>query len=494
MGRLKSGVVLLLLAVPFALYAAWQVQGVSRADLIVSDPPSEKGLPGREQLAAARAKADKWSEDVRKAAAVTYQFRTPGPDDRAADDECYALARAAGARADELIDLEKFLSDTDDPVFVGALRTRYLEWRASKAELSKAGKAVENWFTTPLPAVDGPEPAAKAVAAFYSLVGEYTRDSRFSDPAKAAGWKVRGRCRVIEALADTARGPYDKVVARPLPLPSEADSPDVRKALGAPRAIREQVKLLQDELTQIEDAKLTVPARAAADARAAVKRADEWAARERLLALFAEPTLFTNPTGAADWLEKVKAQFDRTQSAEDRDLLRRKVQEFCEAFVPRAVELEDFVLIDGKRTRRADVEVEYFDAKGKSHRVPLTNNPDPESLNEFTVARKFPGERTRVWVGATESFPNQLQPTKPSEAAVAFHEARKNVGSGPGMPKWTAKAIDELKIKCKPVSGEVNKLKIPGTKPDAPAPEIWNRLENLSRGAEADRTLFEKGQ
>src|SRR5437773_1355746 len=113
MGGLKSGAILLLLAVPFALYAAWQVRGVSRADLIVSDPPSDKGVPAKEQLAAARAKAEKWSADVRKAAAVTYQFRAPGPDDAAADDECNALARSAAARSAELTDLEQFLAGVE---------------------------------------------------------------------------------------------------------------------------------------------------------------------------------------------------------------------------------------------------------------------------------------------------------------------------------------------------------------------------------------------
>ena len=298
----------------------------------------------------------------------------------------------------------------------------------------------------------------------------------------------------MTVLESAAEAPFARVLELPLPLPSEANSADVRKALGAPRALREQVRALQAELTHAEDAKLTLPVRVLADAKSAMKRADEWAARERLLALFAEPTLFTNSIGAAEWLAKVNAQFERTSTTDDRLLLRRKVQEFCEAFIPAAVLLDDAVVLDGKRVPRSRVEVKYFPASGGgSMRVKLSADPDGKALSEFTVAEKYPGEDTLVLFGAAEHYPKQLKPTEKSKAAVQFLEARREVVGGAGTPKWTAKTIDELKNKCKPLAVELNRLVVPGGKPDAPS-EIWNRIETLSKGAGSCRQLFEKGQ
>ena len=189
MSGMKHRVTLLLLAAPFAAYAAWQIQGVARADLLVSDQPSDKGLPAREQLAATRAKTTRWAGDVRKAAAVTFQFRAPGVEDTTYDEECSALSKAAAKRAADLTDLEKFLSGMDSPTFTGTLGNKYLEWQVSKGTLTKAEKAIEDWFTTSRSVIDTPEAAAKALAAFGVLVAEYVKDSRFSDPRR----RPRGR-------------------------------------------------------------------------------------------------------------------------------------------------------------------------------------------------------------------------------------------------------------------------------------------------------------
>jgi hypothetical protein len=491
MSGLRSGAIILLLAVPFGLYVAWQVQGVSRVDLIVPDPPSEKGFPGKEQLAATRAKTDRWAGDVQKAAAVAFQFRPHSADDAASDEDCNALAKAAAARAADLTDLERFLSGVERPEYTGSLRPRYQEWQASKAQLAKAEKAVEEWFTNPLPGVDNPEAAAKALgdSGFAALVREYEKDRRFSDPTKAAGWRVRARARVIDLLADAARDPFEKVVNLKLPLPAESESADVRKALGAPRAIAEQAKLLREQQAQIAEAKVALPARVTAEADEALKRAADWAARSQWLALFAEPELFTRPDGAADWLTKVQAQLDKTASNDDRTRLRDKVQEFCDAFIPKVVALDEFVLLDGKKVARGAVSVKYFpQAGGTSERAKLT--ADVNGLNEFNVAERYPGENTLITDGAAEYTPKQLQPTALSRAAVDYALARTEVGTGTGAPKWSAKSVEELKNKCKAIAGEVNQLKVPGGKPDTP--RIWDRLESLSRGAAACGPLFER--
>lgn len=488
MSGFKSGGIILLLAVPFVLYIAWLVQGVSRADLIVSNPPTEKGLPSKEQLAVTRARTERWSGDVHKAVAVTTQFRSLAADDLASDEECNALARVAAARASDLTDLEKFLSGVDRPEYTGSLRVRYQDWQAGKVALSKAEKAIEEWFTTSLAGIDNSDAAARALASFAGLVAEYTKDTRFSDLTKAAAWKVRARVRIIDLLSESAREPFEKVVNMKLPLPAESDSADVKQALGAPRALREQVKLLQTELAQLEEAKVALPAKIVADAKAAVGRADDWSVRERLLALLAEPELFNRPNGAADWLARMQAHFDKSP-ADDRYRLREKVQEFCEAFIPRVVSLDEFVLIDGKRVPRGMVSIKYFPrADGTSERAKLT--ADVNGLNEFNVAEKHPGENTLVIVGATEYTPRQLRPTELSKAAVEYVTVRAEVGTGTGAPKWSAKSIEELKNKCKDMATEVNKLKVPGGKPDAP--QIWDRLTSLSQGAMTCRPLFER--
>ena len=156
MSGLKSGGIILLLAIPFGLYIAWQVQGVSRADLMVAAPPSEKGLPSKEQLVATAEKTDRWASEVRTAAAVTLQFRPQSTDDVTSDAECNALARSAAVRAADLTDLEKFLSGVERPEYTGTLRRRYQDWQASKLALMRAERAIEQWFTTPLGGIDGP--------------------------------------------------------------------------------------------------------------------------------------------------------------------------------------------------------------------------------------------------------------------------------------------------------------------------------------------------
>jgi hypothetical protein len=171
-----------------------------------------------------------------------------------------------------------------------------------------------------------------------------------------------------------------------------------------------------------------------------------------------------------------------------------RLSEFCDAFIPPEVLLDDAVLLDGKRVPRSEVEVKYFPASGGgSKRAKLTADPDKTALNEFTVAERYPGEDTLVLLGATEYYPKQLKPTEQSRAAVLFAEARRALASAPGAPRWTPKTIDELKNTCKPLSKEVNQLKVPGGKPDT-SPEIWTRLESLAKGAEACRQLFEKGR
>ncbi|HEV3440360.1 MAG TPA: hypothetical protein VG122_23605, partial [Gemmata sp.] len=435
MSGLKSGVIVLLLAIPFFAYGSWQGLGASRVDLIVSEPPSDKGLPGKDQIAAAKAKIEKWVGDIRTVESVAFQFRQPGASDSVSDDDCKALIKSVAARSADLNDLDKFLSEVGSPKYEGALKSKYEEWQSSKEKLAKAAKAIDDWFLNAPTGIDSPESATAVVAGFQLFLNNYTTDSRFSDPTKVASWKVQCRVEVIKALENAAKEPYTKALKLPLPLPTESDSPDVKKALGAPRAIGEQVRLLKIELNQADDARLTLPSRVLADAKDAIRRADEWAAKEELLALFADPEPLKNPTKAGEWLAKVETQFAKTQTPTGRSLIRTKVQQFCAAFIPTAAKLDSLVMIKGEQFPRNGVTIDYdSDAKTK-HLSDNPSDPDDPNPNEFNFKTRFLNPDRITWDNGnkfTGTF-DVLQPTPKSLIARDFTLARAVVTS------WSAK-------------------------------------------------------
>jgi hypothetical protein len=439
MSVLKSGAILLLLAIPFFLYGAWQVQGVTNLNLIAADPPADKGLPSKEQIAANKAAAEKWGGDVRTVESVAFQFRQPGPGDFVSDSDCKNFMKTVAARSADLNDLEKFLSDVGSPKYEGSLKSQYEDWQASKEKLAKAGKAIDDWFVNGLSSIDGPDSATQAVKSFDQLLGKYTNDSRFFDSTKAAVWKVQCRIEVIKSLENVAKEPYNKVLNLPLPLPSESDSPDVKKALGAPRAIRDQVRALTVELNQVEDSRITLPTRVLMDVKDAKSRADEWAAKEELLEIFADPEPLNNPVKAGEWLSKIEVQFTKTQTPSGKSLIRKKVQQFCNAYIPFAAKLDPKVLIKGELTPRISVTIEYnSDAKTK----PLSDSPD--GLNEFNFRDSYLNFDKIVWDQGQKftGTPGSLQPTPKSIAARDFTRARADVTN------WSNKEVTQLKSKC----------------------------------------------
>ena len=495
MSRLKSGAVLLLLAIPFVLYAVWQLQGVTRADLIISDPPSEKGLPTKEQLATTRAKAEKWASDVRKTSAVVFQYRVPTAEDAAEDADCTALARAVAMRSADLADLETFLANREKPTYTGALKASYTEWQASKILLAKAEERVEKWLATTLTNVDGFDAASRAMTVLNELVADYTKDSKFADSSKAAAWQIEARVKVIESLEQAARKPYDEVLALPLPLPGAAKSKLVEQALGAPAAIRDQADVLKRELAKAEDAKMVLPARVATAAKATMTRASEWAAKEQLLALFADPELFTDPNKAAEWLPKVQAEFEKTQTPGGRELFRNKVKQFCEAYIPKVVRLDTEVLLLGKPESRTKITIVYdSDAKEK----PLTD--DLDGVNEFNFPKQHLNFKKVTWLGGSDDS-SSLKPTPKSIAARAFTLARADVTT------WSATTVNQLKKKCEgeaaALQQENRKLtdELVGFAAASTSPtwtrentKLWTRLTGLSTAMAKFPMLFEMGQ
>ena len=478
---LKGRALLLVLGIPFALYIAWQVNGVARADLVASDPPADRGAP-KDQLAANRAKSAAWAGDARKAVSVAWKYQPPGPDDATPDNPPAAgVTQAAAARTAELSDLDRFLSGAELRGPPGTLRASYGKWKTDFDQAGKAEQDVRDWLAK-APRVASADAAVAAVAAADALIREYA-GSKFADKKRAAQWRVEARLAVIDALAALADTQYRAAVKVKLPLePGNA----VTAAVETLGGLEAQIAALNADVKRAEEdgAKLDAPVRAAVEAKGAV--ADQCAAGKEVLALFANADLSKNPGGAAAWLKQVVRQYDRTKDEKVKAIIRDKVQEFCEAFVPAAVRLDDKVLVRGTAVPRKDVTVKYVEA-GVTKCAPLA---DADGLNEFNVAERHPGKTTFYVYAESEEYPKDVLPTDLSKAAVRYNAAQAQVGSGISGPKWTAKSVGELKKTCEAQSELVNRLKAPGTGSGGAELQIGVRLDSLADGLKSAADLI----
>lgn len=329
MNALKSGSLLVALAAPFALYAAWQVHRATRLDADAAPPPGVTGPP-RETLAAARDSAAVRAGEVRKAAEVTWQLRPSAPGEASAEPAVDATMKAAADRAADLADLDRFLAGADAPAFAGRLKARFVVWTAERVAAREAEDAIRVWLAQP-PAVRSAADANTAAAGLARLVGEYAKRARFAPRGRAAEWQVRGRLAVVDALTALAAGQADDAARARLPL--ERGTNAVTTAIDTLRGLRAHLALLAAELKRAEedDAPIAPPLRATAERKAA--GAAEVAAREELLALFAKEDLFADPAAAGPWLNEIAALHARAQDPKSRALIRAKVQEFADAFV-----------------------------------------------------------------------------------------------------------------------------------------------------------------
>ena len=223
--------------------------------------------------------------------------------------------------------------------------------------------------------------------------------------------------------------------------------------------------------------------------------AGRWSSRAQYLNLFAEPTLFTKNDGASVWLNKVRQLYGKTNPADDRAWIRGKVQEFCEAFIPAKVLLDDQILWKRKELPRKSVAVLASDPNKGGEIVtqpPLT--ADPDGLNEFNVEKKYAGDGTAaVQCNKEPGVWGDLKPTPQSEAAMDYLKARTSLLAGINVSKWSVNSIEELKNKCMPIAEAVNRLKVPVGKSEtgkSDVPHIWDRLQNLSDGAKKNSSLF----
>ncbi len=483
---LKGRALLLVLGVPFALYAAWQVNGVARADLVASDPPADRGAP-KDQLAAARAKSAAWAADARKAVGVAWKYQPAGPDDATPDNAPAAgVTQAAAARTAELSDLDRFLSGAELRGPPGTLRASYAKWKSDFDQAAKAEQEVKDWFVKLLRFTSADD-AVEAMSAADGLIKAYA-GSKFADKKRAAQWRVEARLAVIDALAALADAQYRAAVKVKLPLgPGNA----VTAAVDTLGGLEAQIAALNADLKRALEDKMPVePAvRGAVEAKGAV--ADQCAASKELLTLFVNADLSKNPGGAAAWLAQVVQQYNRTKDEKVKALIRDKVQEFCEAFVPAAVRLDDKVLFKGNRVPREDITVEYEPVAG-AKAVSAVLADDTNGLNEFNLADRHPGRATQVRYKGAPGKTVDLAPTDQSAAAVRYNTERAKVGSGITGPKWTAKSVDELKKKCDAQSELVNRLKAPGTGIAGVELKIGIRLGSLADGLKSAADLIDR--
>lgn len=484
---LKSGGLLLVLAVPMALYVAWQVNGVVRADLVLAEPPADRGAP-KEQLAVLRAKTAAWAGDVRKAATVAQQYRPAGAEDATADADATAVVKTSAVRAADLNDLDLFLSDIERPTFTGKSKAQYQQWMDERKELKRDAEAVAAWLAKP-PAITTATKATEAVEALRELVRTYAGRSRFSDKAKAARWRVEGRLVVVKALAALANAQYQTAVRVKLPL--EPGDNAVKTAVETHRALAAQIAALDADVRQAGEDKVTLDGATLAAAKSKGSIADECAAREELLAVFAKEDLFTNAGGASAWLKQVATQYRRTKDEKVRALIREKVQEFCDAFIPPTARLDDKVLIKGKEAPRKEVVVKYqvvIDGKDTVKRETLG---ELDGVNEFNLEKQRPGKNTFVVFSGAEEYPRDLKPTDLSLAAVTYNAERKKLADVTTAPRWTANSVEQLKKKCEAQKELVDQLQLPDGTSAGKSPKIWTRLSGLSAGIAGCADLFD---
>ncbi|MBA4064722.1 MAG: hypothetical protein C0501_13605 [Isosphaera sp.] len=490
MSRLRSGAVILLLAVPFALYAAWQVWAATRAGAAAPPPPA-KAAPA-EQLAAAKAKAGAAADEARRVGADILQYRRTVAGDAVADKDLTAAATAAAARATALADLGTFLADPADPKYAGGLAPLYRKWGEERRELAAAAGKLDDWLGDGFPAVGGKAEADAALGQFAALLAAYAdHASAFKSKRLVAGWRVRVRAKLVSTLAAAAVGPYTRALDAPLPLdPPRLDA--VRDPLGQVKA---QLAELDRVAAQARADGLTLPDEVEKSRAAAAVAAVESAAREELLSLFAEPDLFTDPDKAAAWFPKVQAQFDRTQADADRALIRRKVREFCAASLPAAAKLDDVVLVEGEPIPRAAVTVEYA---SKDNPDPKKLSDLPGGLTEFNFAKAFPEFARLRWRGDRPSSSGRaevLKPTAKSQVAADYTAARATVTA------WSPAEVGRLKKACegdgKPVEQQEQRRKLAdelvGVAPagQTPPARLWTRLSAVAAAAERHPRLFD---
>lgn len=484
MKRLPPSLVLLLGALPLLTYAAVQLAAVLRPEVLTSEPPAEVG-PGSEQLAVARRQATAWSNEIRKAATIAQQYRVPEASETSTDPTVRAVIHAAASRSANLNDLDVFLAEVERPQFTGALKKQYEQWLNERHETQRDAEAIVAWLSQP-PSIRSLADAQKALVEINGLIRTYTRRSKFSDTAKAAHWRLQARWLVIERLIELAHTQYRLALQTKLPL--EPGSNAMNTALETLRGLKNQFEIFTIDLRQAETdyPHLDPSLRTAFEARGLV--VEDCTAREELLKLFAQDDLFTNAAGADAWLAQVAARYLRTKDDSLRAVIREKVQEFCEAYIPPQVQLDTDVVLNGRSVPRKNVVIKYIEQpSGKVQRQPLSANAD--GLNEWTAPQRYAPESTFVEYMGSEHYLRELKATRLSQVALQYNAARKRLTESTERPRWTQKSAEQLKKACENDKDLVDELQSRGDTTGRAA-KIWTRLNMLIAGMTNNPDLF----
>lgn len=484
MKRLPLGLVLWLMTLPLWTYAAMQLAAVVRPEVLTSEPPLETG-PGSEQLTVARRQAVAWSNEVRKAATITQQYRAPQASETSTDPAVRAVIHAAASRSADLNDLDVFLADVERPQFTGALKTQYEQWLNERHETKRDAEAIVTWLSQP-PPIRSLSDANKALAEASDLIRTYSKRSKFSDTAKATLWRLRARWLVIERLIELANTHYRLALQTKLPLEPGANT--IHTAVETLRGLKMHWEAFSTDLRQAEadDPRLDPALRAAAEARQTI--ADDCSAREELLQLFAQDDLFADAAGADAWLAQVAARYLRTKDDALRAIIREKVQEFCEAYIPRQVLLDTEVLLNGRPVPRKNVILKFIEqSSGKVQRQPLA--AEEGGLNEWTAPQRYSPESTFVEYMGSEYYLRELKATRLSQVAVKYNAARKRLAESTQRPRWTLKSAEQLKKACENDKDLVDQLQSRDSSAGRAA-KIWTRLNILIAGMTNNPDLF----
>ncbi len=478
MNGMKGGALLLLLGIPFALYAAWQVNGATHIGTGAPEAPADKTAT-KEQLDASSAKATAWSGESRKAVAVTWQYRKAGPD-ASSDATVAPVVNAAEARSADLNDLDTFLSSVKQPVFTGTprLKLRYTEWASERVALDKDEREITDWFSRP-PQIATAADADKEMVAFIKLVDQYVARSQFADKVKATNWRCRARLAVIEALTALATSQYR--IATSVKLPLKAGTNEGTAAVATLGALKIQIASLGVDVTQADIDKVAFDASFRIASETKSGNASEYTAREELLTLFAQPKLFDNASGATQWLKLVASQYAKTtKNPEVQALIRDKVQEFADAFVPAVARLDDDVILLGRATPRDKVVFE-FEVQAGDGVMKKNLSANPNEFNEFVLKSKPPGVNHVISSVGNKYVLDDLKPTPLSNAAVAYNAARAKLANRPAPSRWTADSVAELKKACEGQKELVDQLRTLDSGPKDEA-KIATRVAGLVAG------------
>lgn len=477
----KGGGLLLVLAVPLALYAAWKVKDVVRTDMVVSSVPPDRGGT-KEQLAATKAKAATLAGDAQKASRVALLYKQAGPDDRAETPVAAATTKAATARAAVLSNLDLLLGGNNKPDFVGDKDEKaFFNSMHKDSTLTNDARAkIETYNANPVS-----DDAGAWMKGLEGLLTDYLKTG-FHSRGAAAMWRIEGRLKVIDRLAVLAEEKYPKAIE--VPLSDRSADNALTAAVALFNEVERQVENLGGDAQQAVNAQVD-PAKYQAEIDKRKETAKKTEGRRKLLALFTQKALFTDAPGAAVWLGKVAALY-KDASASDKVHIRSKVQEFCEGFIPATAKLDDTVILKEKGYERAKISIKYRDDKNESKFAPLSS--DPNGLTEYNAAMRYPGTTTFAAIDMKNpEYLELLKPTELSDAAVLYNKLRKAVPPAKDGRKWTVKTIEELKNACekeKVLVNHLNKLKALNENSEA---QILVRLEGLVDGLKAHGELIE---